>query len=228
MIFFHDFQANFAKVKNRKFHHFFPSKSLPRYLLQKPQICKNVQFSTFQAQNMNFGVELHQITSGEAQTTSREQPHQISWQADKQKILFLDFRHPPYVTARSGRALFTCAFFLHFRLLTRVFKWEQDFESFPANSKVDLIPNFFLPSCWAVLEDDCEIGRGSHNKRLPELTDFENRTFHFAGSPKEFGLARTGFKIMKKNAKKVGSKNCVLCYSLQMCSYSCVCGGCAL
>ena len=95
MIFFHDFQANFAKVKNRKFHHFFPSKSLPRYLLQKPQICKNVQFSTFQAQNMSFGVELHQITSGEAQTTAREQPHQISWQADKQKILFLDFRHPP-------------------------------------------------------------------------------------------------------------------------------------
>ena len=41
-------------------------------LLQKAHICKIVWFSKFQGQNMSFGVELHEIALGEAQTTSKE------------------------------------------------------------------------------------------------------------------------------------------------------------
>ena len=54
MIFFHDFKANFAKVKNWKFHHFSPSRPLPRYLLQKPQICKKCVVFNFSSPKYEF------------------------------------------------------------------------------------------------------------------------------------------------------------------------------
>ena len=58
-----------------------------------------------------------------------------------------------------------------------------------------------------MLEDDCEIGRGSHNKRFHELQDLENRTSHFTvGSPKESGSARNGFKISSFSLLEIHQK----------------------